>query len=267
MVRGMKFDAEEFKSHGNMVNLQSEQIRKSIAASSGLSEERQRAIQRYRDAYAPQKPGIQPTNPIFDAELERNFNGIVELRVEASKIGRDIGLIAPFSMTRDLLDTFNGDRHPVISVLRLLGGVSDALSEGDYARVKMMQTYYKQCSEYIQLSNSIYMEEKRDSSYFRQSEMARAYVSFNRYEHFSMGNGMASIHSDVSFKLAEMEKAWMGEKAKLAGRQTRRAYGAFGEVVESIVPIGRIAGSVKDVGKGLLSSAYNKATGWWSGES
>lgn len=264
MARGMKFEAEQFQSRGNFLNLNEELITNVIAKSDGRSEERYDRHKKLRAKYLNEIPGYVPTNPIYRAELDRYLDHLVELRVEAGQVGRDSGFIAPFSVIRDSLKSFASKDlyfHPIKTSLRLLGGYTDAHSECELARMRMMQTFYGKCSDYIKLSNGLYVEEKRDSLNFLETEMQRAYVSLNRYEHFAYGNGQAGLHHDVTGHIKDMEKSWMGESSRLEGAELRRLSGVLGDKGELLLlpPLHFLKGGVR-----YIKGSFRDIRGWWN---
>lgn len=250
---GISFDPELQQSKGDFLNLKEKEITRLIGSSDGRSEEQLSRQKRLREKYLPEIPGYVPKNPIYKAEFDRYLDYLVDLRSRAGQVCLDAPLVAQLSLVRSILKTFTSTStitSPIQTALGIVRSYSDGLAECDKARINMMVEFNKKCVEYIAMGNAAYQSEKRNSTLWQVSEMDRAYVSFNRYEHFFLGGGFAGIHHAVSNSVAAMEKVYRGEQERLGGASFRRGIGMFGDSFELVLPAvmyGKSAGSkVKD---------------------
>lgn len=264
----IEFRPELFQPRGNFLNLKSEEITRIVADSDSLTPERRAHQQWLRDKYLPEIPGFVPASPINLAECNRYLNYLVELRSKAGVANLDAPYVGLLSVAREIttLNLFRGALdiwNLKKSVLDLARNVTDAYSETEYARIKMMVEFNNSVSDYIKLANRMYLAEKKDTLAFLFSEMERAYVSFNRYENFFLGKGFAGVHHAVSETVARMERTWRDAEGNMEGAISRREYGVGGLLGELTLPIPKFGAS-------FGASGYRKLKqfmGWFNSSS
>lgn len=236
----IEFRPELFQPRGNFLNLKSEEITRIVADSDSLTPERRAHQQRLRDKYLPEIPGYVPASPINLAECNRYLNYLVELRSKAGAANLDAPYVGLLAVAREIttLNLFRGADiwNVPKSVLDIARNVTDAYSETEYARIKMMVEFNNSVSEYIKLANRMYLAEKKDTIAFLFSEMERAYVSYNRYENFFLGKGFAGVHHAVSETVARMERTWRDAEGNMKGAISRRERGVGGIFGELTIP-------------------------------
>lgn len=256
------FDSKYHQSKGNFLNLHEGLISDLVRKSDGLTEQRLAYQERLVSKYCPEA-GYVPTNPIYRAELARLLRFIVEERVRAGTVCLDAPFIAPLSVVREFVGAVSSPiqslMSPIKTATKIMYSYSDALAECEYARLNIMKDFNNKCASYIEIMNKAYMAEKKDSPSFQNTEMDRAYVSFNRYEHFFLGAGFAAIHHAVTELVSTSERMWRGQEERLAGATIRRGSGIGGDETELIMPLSPLRSAWR-----TGSNLNRKILSWWN---